>query len=226
MVALVFEGGKGSRDQTFIFKIRRLNHFNQDLFFYHQPIDCNLHFKFQYFTEESPLKKQALVMIKHDRMLVMPIQLSEGAEVTQKEFYHYEGNDCKCCTEAKRELATQLHNQYLDNFKILDSYNYGWGEEYREMNILKKDMVTDMINYLEKDDQIKTNLCRDSLQMVFDKRKYRFILMFNIQHGEYKDDLIIYESSPMNNCRNTLKYNPDELHPLVKYMFHDRELFL
>lgn len=158
--------------------------------------------------------------------MIVPVQLSDDTEVTHKEMYHYEGVDCQCCTEQKRAIATSLKNEFLENFKILDSYNYGWGEEYRSMNIKKKHMACEMIKYLEKDDQIKINQDNDCVQLTFDKRKHRYIFMFNIQSGEYKDDLVIYESSLMTNIRNTYKYDPEDLHPLVKYCYHDRPLFL
>jgi hypothetical protein len=41
MIALLFDSGKGNNDQNYIFKIRRLQNFSQDLFFNKLPIPCN-----------------------------------------------------------------------------------------------------------------------------------------------------------------------------------------
>ena len=131
MLALVFDSGRDGYDQTFIFKIRRLENFQSDLFFNKQPIPCNDPFKFQYFMEDSVLKRQAFALIYSEKMMVVPINLSENQEVHSKEFYHYPGYECKCCTTQKRKIADELRKFYLMNFKILQSYNEGYGEEYK-----------------------------------------------------------------------------------------------
>lgn len=82
MVALLFDSGKFNDDQNFIFKIRRLQNFPTDLFFNKLPIPCNRQFKFQYFMEESILKQQAFALIYDERMMVVPVELSESSEVT------------------------------------------------------------------------------------------------------------------------------------------------
>jgi len=87
-------------------------------------------------------------------------------------------------------------------------------------------MVEEMIRYLEKDEGIKVDAMRDNLQIVFDKRTHRYIFFFNVQYGDFREDLMVYESSKMGNIRNSTVYDPEALHPLVKYCYHYRETFL
>jgi len=88
----------------------------------------------------------------------------------------------------------------------LESYNLGWGEEYKLQNIKNKSFASEMIKYLEKNEDLKIDTEKDCVQLVFDKRTHRYIFMFNIQEGERKDMLIIYESDQMGNVRNSFKY--------------------
>jgi hypothetical protein len=37
---------------------------------------------------------------------------------------------------------------------------------------------------------------------------------------------MIYESGEVNNVRNSITYNPEDLHPFIKYAYHDRPVFL
>lgn len=76
------------------------------MFFGKQPINCNETFKFQYFMEESILKRQAFALIYQQKVMIVPVELTENSEVTTKEFYHYEGHECKCCNDTKRKIAS------------------------------------------------------------------------------------------------------------------------
>jgi hypothetical protein len=102
----------------------------------------------------------------------------------------------------------------------------GWGEEYQLVNMHNKELAAEMIKYLEKDEQMKININRDAVQLVFDKRYHRYMFIFNVQEGESKDDIMIYESEKVKTVRNSFKYSPDKLNMLIKYVFHDREIFL
>jgi len=63
--------------------------------------------------EESVLKRQAFALIYNEKMMVVPVEITESSEVTAKEFYHYSDTECKCCTDAKRKIASELKETYL-----------------------------------------------------------------------------------------------------------------
>lgn len=157
--------------------------------------------------------------------MVVPVELSESSEVTSKEFYHYEGHDCRCCTPLKRAIATSLKSEYLSNFKVLESFNEGCGEEYKLINIQKKDMLVEMLRHFERDETLQVDIDRDCCQLVFDKRTHRYLFIYNVQFEDIKDEIQVMESDKMGNIRNSYRYEPKHLHPIIKYLHHERGLF-
>lgn len=157
--------------------------------------------------------------------MVVPVELSESSEVTSKEFYHYEGHDCRCCTALKRSIATSLKSEYLSNFKVLESFNEGCGEEYKLINIQKKDMLVEMLRHFEKDETLQVDIDRDCCQLVFDKRTHRYLFIYNVQFDDIKDEIQVMESDMMGNIRNSYRYDHKQLHPIIKYLHHERGLF-
>lgn len=139
-------------DRNFIFKIRRLAHFQNDLYYNKAPIPTNKQFRFQYFMDDSILQRQAFALINEDIITIVPVDLNEIQEVTKKEYYHYPERDCNCCNEKRKELCVELRDIFLRNFKVLESFNVRGEEEYRLLEIKKTklDLVQNMIRHLEQ----------------------------------------------------------------------------
>lgn len=228
MIALIFESEEEAPDQSFIFKIRRLANFNSDLYFNKTPIPTDMHFRFQYFMEDSCLKRQAFALINAERIMIVPVDLAEITEVSQKEYYHYPDRECTCCNDVKKTIAKQLKETYLTTFKVLESFNTRGEEEYRYLEIKKIDLTQEMIGHLTELslDALNPDYMRDSLQIVLDKRTHRFIFVLNVLYHDMRDEIKIYESKPLSNIRNAFNYDPQRLHIFARYVYHERDKFL
>lgn len=75
------------------------------------------------------------------------------------------------------------------------------------------DHIHELIKHLEKDVPIDE---LDTIVFTLDKRFGKYIIFFNAMHGPDKDDIIIIESSTIDNVRKSEPFNADDLHPLLR----------
>lgn len=214
-------------DRNFVFKIRRVAHFQNDLYYNQSPIPTNKQFRFQYFMDTSLIQRQAFALINEDLITVVPVDLNEVQTVTKKEYYHYPDRDCSCCNDKKKEISVKLREIYLRSFKVLESFNIRGEEEYRLLEIKqsKMDTLNNMIRHLEGKDANHLDEKRDNVMIILDKRTHRYIFFMNIVNNQ-RDYIKIYESYPKNSIRNAFNYDANRLQPFARYDFHERDKFL
>ena len=155
MVGLLFSSSEGKPDENFIYKVRRLANFKQDLYKENKPVPCNNHFRFEYFRETSFMKKQCFAFIQEKRAKIVPVEIDEKSEVFQFEDLHYREKECTCCTEEQLELTDQL-TEYLVNFKVLTSVIKN-EEILVQEPIGNKEMSVEMLKFLEKEETMEVN---------------------------------------------------------------------
>ena len=102
VVALIFESGENS-DEFFVYKLRRLEEFDKEMYNENTPICCQAHFEFESFNKNSVFMREGITFITEENVKLIPVTSDEEAntQVFATETYHFSSSNCKCCPKEK-----------------------------------------------------------------------------------------------------------------------------